>query len=208
MIQIGIQYIPVSKIRPNSYNPNVMPEDMLKKEMASIREFGFVDPMTVREMGDWYEVIDGEHRWRAAQRIGLEGVPCVVLDVDDDTARQLTVVLNDLRGKPNEDRLAELVRGLAEKRSMADLERVLPYKRERLAEMVAERRADFDWSALQRAPAEPKPVAERWVERVFRMPNAAADVVDDAIRSIRESESLDDDWRALEFMAADYLGGA
>jgi hypothetical protein len=56
---------------PNSYNPNVMPPRIYEAELESILEFGFVDPITVRD-GDIavfvdgrLEIIDGEHRWKA-----------------------------------------------------------------------------------------------------------------------------------------------
>jgi hypothetical protein len=205
---IEIIYLEVELLFPNSYNPNRMDDEMLQKEIASIREFGFVDPMTVRSRESGYEIIDGEHRWKAAKIVGLISVPCIVLDVDDATAEQLTIVLNDLRGKPNEEKLAALVRDLSTRRSMLDLERVLPYKRERLAEMIAERRADFDWDSLKRPKAEEKPDPEKsWVERIYRLPLSAAAVIDEAIATIKAT-GVKDDWEALELMAADYTAGA
>jgi len=200
----------VSQLVPNPWNPNVMTEEDLQKETASIREFGFVDPMTVRwrPKEDVYQIIDGEHRWKAAKRLGLEFVPCVILDVADEVAEQLTIVLNDLRGKPNEEKLVALVRDLSTRRSMLDLERVLPYKRERLAEMIAERKADFDWDALKRPKVEEKKEPEKlWVERIYRLPLAAAAVIDDAIAQVRRQEDITDDWAALELIAADYISG-
>lgn len=208
MSTLAMSYILLDQLQPNPWNPNVMSEDDLRKEMASITEFGFVDPMTVRwhaESG-YYQIIDGEHRWKAATRLGMASVPCIVLTVDDATAEQLTIVLNDLRGKPNEEKLAALVRDLSTRRSMLDLEKVLPYKRERLAEMIAERKADFDWDALKRPKPEEK-AEPRWVERVYRFPPAAAEVIDGAIAKVREDEQIEE-WAALELICADYMSGA
>jgi ParB/RepB/Spo0J family partition protein len=203
--------IPVSHLVPNPWNPNVMTEEELLKEMASITEFGFVDPMTVRwypESG-YYQIIDGEQRWTAAKRLKRESVPCIILEASDEVAEQLTIILNDLRGKPNEERLAALVRDLSTRRSMLDLEKVLPYKRERLAEMIAERKADFDWEALKRPKVEAKPEETRkWVERIYRLPHEAAQVIDDAIAKVRSEEGITEDWAALELIAADYMAGA
>ena len=215
---IEIVYIGIGVLHPNAYNPNKMDDEMLRKEVESIREFGFVDPITVRKLYlanpdlmpnapvGGYEIIDGEHRWKAAKIVGLDQVPCIVLDVDDAMAEQLTIVLNDLRGKPNEEKLAALVRDLSTRRSMLDLEKVLPYKRERLAEMIAERKADFDWDALKRPKPEEK-AEPRWVERVYRLPPAAAEVVDGAIAKVRDDEGMED-WAALELICADYMSGA
>jgi len=217
---IEIRAIEVGFLHPNNWNPNKMDDEMLAKEVESIREFGFLDPLTVRAMylanpdlmpnapvGGW-EIIDGEHRWIAAQKLGMRTVPCVVVEADDDTAKQMTVVLNDLRGKPKEEKLAALVRDLSERRSMLDLERVLPYRRERLEEMIAERRADFDWDALRRPRGAPDPDAgPRWVERVYRFPADAAQVVDDAIARVKDDSGVED-WKALELICADYIAGA
>lgn len=217
---IEIQYIPVGALAPNPWNPNKMDDEMLRKEVESIREFGFVDPITVRTLPsvdattfggkpqviEVWQIIDGEHRWKAATQVGLDKIPCIVLDVDDDTAEQLTIVLNDLRGKPNEEKLAALVRDLSTRRSMLDLERVLPYKREKLAEMIAERKADFDWDALKRPKVEEKQPERQWVERIYRLPLDAAKVIDEAIEKVR-SDGVDDDWKALELICADYVAG-
>ena len=130
---IEVVYIDCDLLDPNPWNPNQMDDAMLRKEIETIKEFGFVDPITVRRLGDRYQIIDGEHRLIAAEEIDLGALPCIVLDVDDDVAEQLTIVLNDLRGKPDEKKLAALVRDLSTRRSMLDLERILPYKLERLA---------------------------------------------------------------------------
>jgi ParB family chromosome partitioning protein len=205
---IEITYISVDDLVPNPWNPNKMDDEMLRKEVESIREFGFVDPITVRVFAAMWQIIDGEHRWKGAKVVGLDRIPCIVLDVTDEVAEQLTIVLNDLRGKPNEERLAALVKDLSTRRSMLDLERVLPYKRERLAEMIAERKADFDWDALKR-PKEEKPEETRkWVERIYRLPHEAAQVIDEAIAKVRSEESVTEDWAALELIAADYMSGA
>ncbi|MCU0370431.1 MAG: ParB/RepB/Spo0J family partition protein, partial [Bacteroidales bacterium] len=63
-----------------------MTVEMFAKERASIREFGFIDPLTVRPSNGAYEIIDGEQRWQAGKAEGLASFPCIVLDVDDDTA--------------------------------------------------------------------------------------------------------------------------
>jgi len=206
--EIEMKYLRASDMFPNPWNPNKMDDETFRKEVESIREFGFVDPVTVRKIGDRYEIIDGEHRWKAAIELGLIWLPAIVLVVTDDVAEQLTIVLNDLRGKPNEEKLAALVRDLSTRRSMLDLERVLPYKRERLAEMIAERKADFDWDALKRPKVEEKQEeARQWVERIYRLPHSAALVIDQAIGKVKEGEGVED-WAALELICADYIAGA
>jgi len=206
-MKLEVVYVRVDQLVPNSWNPNKMSDEMLRKEIDSIKEFGFVDPIHCRGVGEFVQIIDGEHRWKAAKILGMEEIPCILLDVDDTVAEQLTIVLNDLRGKPDEEKLAALVRDLSTRRSMLDLERVLPYKREKLAEMIAERRADFDWEALKRPKVEEKPEVAQWVERIYRLPIDAAQVIDGAISKVRE-DGVNDDWKALELICADFMAGA
>lgn len=200
--------VPLTMLVPNSWNPNEMDPDDYQKARISIRRFGFIDPITVRhhEDGVRLQIIDGEHRWKAAVDEGLHEVLVTVIDVDDADAEQLTFILNELRGKPNPQKLTALVRDLASKRSMAELEAVLPLRRQQLAAMVAERRAAIDWESIAQQKGAPEK-KERWVERVFRMPKLAADVVDEALLKVRE-DGVSDDWKALELICADYLAGA
>jgi ParB family chromosome partitioning protein len=206
-MRLEVVYIRVDQLVPNPWNPNKMSDEMLRKEIDSIKEFGFVDPIHCRSLGEAFQIIDGEHRWKAAKMIGMEEIPVILLDVDDVVAEQLTIVLNDLRGKPDEAKLAALVRDLSTRRSMLDLERVLPYKREKLAEMIAERKSDFDWDALKRPKIEEKPEVAQWVERIYRLPIDAAQVIDEAISKVKE-DGVNDDWKALELICADFMAGA
>ena len=203
-----VETIRLDLLVPNEWNPNEMDPDDYMKARASIRKFGFIDPITVRDISRpnlrefRYQIIDGEHRWKAAQDEGLTEVLVTIIDVDDADAEQLTFILNELRGKPNPQKLAALIRDLASKRSMSDLESVLPLRRQQLAAMVAERREAVDWDALQQKPEPEK--KERWVERVFRLPQSAADVIDEALLKVRE-DGVNDDWKALELICADFL---
>jgi len=203
---VRFEEIRLDMLVPNPWNPNEMDPEDYEKARESIRRFGFIDPITVRKIGEAYQIIDGEHRWKAAKDEGLEAVPVAIIDVDDADAEQLTFILNELRGRPNPQKLAALVRDLASKRSMSDLESVLPLRRQQLAAMIAERREAIDWDALQQKPAEAADKKERWVERVFRLPKSAADVVDEALVRVRE-DGVSDDWKALELICADYLAG-
>lgn len=196
-------------LHPNPWNANVMDADMMEKELQSIREFGFVDPLTVRphpwETGK-FQIIDGEHRWICGRQLGMTHFPVVLLDVDEATAQQLSIVLNETRGRLDPSKLQALVKSLAEKRDAAELERVLPFTQERFYEMIGQRGA-IDFSKLQeerQALQQESKGSYDWVERVFRMPRDAAAVVDEAIEKVRANEEIPE-WRALELIAADFL---
>lgn len=216
--------VKATHLKPNPWNPNVMDQEMLDHEMASIREFGFVDPITVRQIGetrgeDDFEIIDGEHRWKCGLREdiwfddqderhvrpAMIEFPCWSLGkVDDTTAQQLTIVLNETRGTPNKSKLAGLVEQLASKRSERQLLALLPFSSETLAELSG-KRGKIDFSGLQRARQKLEGT-ERWVERIYRLPRDAAAVLDEAIAKVKTDEQIEQDWRALEMIAADFLG--
>jgi ParB-like chromosome segregation protein Spo0J len=178
-----------------------MDAEMFAKERASIREFGFVDPLTVRGLHDRYQVIDGEHRLRGGIEEGFDELPCVVVDVDDDTAKQLTIVLNETRGTANVAKMGELVKGLAEKFDRVTLQQVMPFSAERVAEMLGERKA-VDFSGLAKPYA--KPNREHYVERVFRLPRESAATVDGAIERAMKEHGLEQSWEGLEVIATEY----
>lgn len=76
--------LPIDSIVPNPHQPRVhFDEESLSDLTASIREIGVLQPVLVRPVGDHYELLAGERRWRAARRAGLATVPAVVRATDD-----------------------------------------------------------------------------------------------------------------------------
>lgn len=77
--------VPVDRIRRNSRNPRtVFDEDALAELEHSIREFGVLQPIVVREIADGgYELVMGERRWQAAQRAGLSTIAAIVRRTQD-----------------------------------------------------------------------------------------------------------------------------
>lgn len=196
--------VPVERIEPNPWNPNTMNEAMYEKELASIRKFGFVDPLTVREVGvDRYQIIDGEHRWRGAADLGYTELPCWNLGIiEDDDAKQLTIVLNETRGQSDQARLGVLLSELAARRGEPEIREIMPFDRARFDELVG--KASIDWEALEKRREAVKGEG-RWKELVYRMPYDAAKVVEDAVAAVQEREGFSDSWRALEMICADSL---
>ena len=98
-----LREIPVGDIVPNSYQPRRdFDEEELVSLTASIRELGVLQPILVRTRDDGsYELIAGERRWRAAARAGLDLVPAIVRDVDDQTSLAHAIVENVQRAELN-----------------------------------------------------------------------------------------------------------
>ena len=187
---------------------------MYQKELASLRRFGLVAPLIVRQRppgtprrgkgstpsATTYELIDGEHRLRGAKELGFDPVPIWDLGiVSDAVAKQLTIVLNETRGSPDPALLGELLMNLLETELPQDLLEVLPFPEERFTELT--KLAEFDWSTI----TDPAKTATGWVERTYRMPTEAAVVIDDAIDRVKKDSGSVKDWHALEFICADFL---
>lgn len=85
----------VGLIIPNRSQPRVtFDESELAALSASIRENGILQPINVRRCGVNYEIISGERRFRAAKICGLEEVPCIVIDADDERSAVLALIEN------------------------------------------------------------------------------------------------------------------
>jgi len=90
-----IRDIPVSKILPNPAQPRLSyEEDSLTELAESIREHGVLQPILVRPAGTQFELIAGERRWRASRMAGLDTIPAVVLEYDEETALEVSIIEN------------------------------------------------------------------------------------------------------------------
>ena len=85
--------IPLEVIRPNPEQPRQM-FDGLEELVDSISKVGVLQPLLVRRLGDLYQIVSGERRYRASGEAGLEGVPCIVLEVDDAHALEIALIEN------------------------------------------------------------------------------------------------------------------
>lgn len=89
--------VSVERIEPNPYQPrHTVSDESLEELTLSIETHGIVQPIVVRRTAedDVYQIIAGERRWRAAQRAGLQTVPCVVQEADERKALELALVEN------------------------------------------------------------------------------------------------------------------
>ena len=92
---VGYREVPVAAIRPNPYQPReAFDEEAISALADSIREVGLLQPVLVRPAGDGFELVAGERRWRAARRVGLQVIPALVRETDDNTALEQGLVEN------------------------------------------------------------------------------------------------------------------
>jgi ParB family chromosome partitioning protein len=91
----SLRELPIGSVLPNPYQPRThVDEDSLAELAASIEASGLLQPVIVRARKGKFELIAGERRWRAIQRLGWAKIPAVVKEVDDKTLLTLALVEN------------------------------------------------------------------------------------------------------------------
>lgn len=149
----------LGKLAPDPNNHNVMTSRDYAKLLESIRRYGFVDPLLVRQKkgkrGVTHETINGEHRLRAAAELGFTHIPCTDLgEVSDSEAEQLAIVTNDLHGSSDSVRLADRLRRINGSVPTAKLAEVMPYSAKEIGLLVSS--VDFSFAHLSREDTRPK----------------------------------------------------
>lgn len=87
--------IKVDNIFPNTYQPRkFFNEEALNELSQSIKEHGIIQPITVRKMGEKYELVAGERRWRAARIAEFDEVPCNVIEITDTESAEIALLEN------------------------------------------------------------------------------------------------------------------
>ena len=92
-----VQEISITSLKPNKFQPRkVFNEDELRELSASIKEYGILQPIIVRKTIEisTFEIIAGERRFRAAQMVGLQTVPVIVKDFNDEDTLSLAIIEN------------------------------------------------------------------------------------------------------------------
>ena len=128
-----ISEVPISEIVPRKEQPRkVFDQESLRELSDSIREHGVLQPLLVRTKNKKYEIIAGERRWRAAQQAGLETLPVLIKDINDEEAAEYSLIENIQR-----DDLTVLEEAQAYRKMMDRF----GYTQEKLASRVGKSRA-------------------------------------------------------------------
>jgi len=97
-----VRLLELGRIRPNPYQPRrEFRAEELEELAASIREHGLLQPIVVRAAADDYEIVAGERRFRACQRLGLATIPALVRTADDTQMLELALIENIQRENLN-----------------------------------------------------------------------------------------------------------
>jgi ParB family chromosome partitioning protein len=99
----SLKTLKVTQLKPGKYQPrSFMDEAALNTLAESIKSQGIMQPILVRELAeDEYEIIAGERRWRASQIAGLEDVPVIIREIEDDAALAMALIENIQRENLN-----------------------------------------------------------------------------------------------------------
>jgi ParB family transcriptional regulator, chromosome partitioning protein len=158
----GVRYVPIETIRPSRFQPRRhFGETELDGLARSIREKGIVQPLLVRPLGDatadrgsasgaGFELVAGERRWRAAQRVGLHEVPVIVRPFGDSEVIEIALVENLQR---------EDLSPLEEAEAYSRLAREFGRSQASLAEAVGKSRSHI--ANTMRLLSLPEPVRQR-----------------------------------------------
>ena len=97
-----IQNVNIDYIIPNRFQPRLTFDEKSLNELASsIKEHGIIQPLVLRRLGDKYEIIAGERRYKAAQLAGLTEVPAIISNIDDNKSAEIALVENVQRRNLN-----------------------------------------------------------------------------------------------------------
>ena len=124
--------IDINKVEPNREQPRKkFDEDALIELSESIKQFGILQPLLCQERDDYYEIVAGERRWRAAKLAGLKEVPVIIKKLTDQQIMEISLIENIQR----ED-LNPIEEALAYKRLIEDFK----LKQDEVAERVSKSR--------------------------------------------------------------------
>lgn len=179
--------VPIDRIVPNRFNPNVMSQHVFEKEKESIEKFGLVGAIFVRRVNHTnadFEILDGEHRWKACKEMGYTEIPVEDLGpISDDQTKLLTILFNNLRGKDDIEKRAKLYKEMDEGQLS-----LLPFSKETIE---AEKGLfDFDFSVYEKGGAAPSKGSNILIH--LELTKEEKQVWDEACKVAKTHESLDE----------------
>jgi len=128
----GFTLCPVGDIDPNPNQPRTrFEEESLNSLSETIRKRGVLQPLLVRRKGDRYEIIAGERRWRAAKKAGLEKVPVLIRETEEDETLELSLLENLQREELNPIEEARAYRRMVEQLNITQEELALKIGKDR-----------------------------------------------------------------------------
>ncbi len=127
-----VVYVKIGKVEPNREQPRKsFDEDALLELSESLKQYGVLQPLLVQDKKDYYEIIAGERRWRAAKLAGLKEVPVIIKKLTDQEIVEISLIENIQR-----ENLNPIEEALAYKRLLKEFN----LKQDEVAERVSKSR--------------------------------------------------------------------
>ena len=90
-----VKIVPINEIEPNKEQPRKnFDEDKMEELSQSIKEHGIIQPLIVKKQGNFYVIVAGERRWRAARMAGLSEVPVIIQDYSNNEVMEISLIEN------------------------------------------------------------------------------------------------------------------
>ena len=222
----GVREVEIARIRPNPRQPRMQFDDQALDELAeSIARRGVLQPILLRPVGDGFEIIAGERRWRAAQRAQLHAIPAIVRDVDEAGTAELALIENIQREDLNAIEEADAYKQLIDLygHTQEELAKIVHKSRSHVANLLRLRelpekvrlslvQGDISMGHARAVATAPDPealteeiIAKGWSvrqaeERAKRAKKGPRELI------LREERKVDADLAALERQLGDMLG--
>ena len=201
--------IPIKRLKPAPWNSNVMDDKMISRLKESIRRYGLLSNLVVRPLTDSdYEVIGGNWRLKVLSEMGIDTIPCVVVDINDAQARLLSLALNRIEGDDDLGLKAEALKKALEEISQEDVMELLPETAQSLQSLASLGQLEMatylqNWQQAQSA---------RLHHAQFQLTQAQSEVVEDALKSVlptidkSQADSPNMRGTALYFICKSFIG--
>lgn len=146
--------ISIEKLVPANWNYKTDDERLLQKLINNINKNGQIENIIVRELSDGkYEVVNGNHRFKALQRLGIGKAYCYNLgSVSEIRAKEIAITTNETRFRSDEYKLSEIIKELSENNNIEDLSFTMPFSEQELSEMC--NISDVDWEQEEKETTE------------------------------------------------------
>ena len=119
----NLRTLKITEVEPNRDQPiKVFNQESLEELADSIKTYGVIQPIVVSQEDGYYSIIAGERRWRAAKLAGLEEIPAIIRDSDEQTNKEIALIENIQREDLNPYEKAVGIRHLMDKYGMTQEE--------------------------------------------------------------------------------------
>ena len=132
---MNIKKLDVDELEENPWNPNEMTESIFEHLKKEYERVGILQPILVRPHNETHQIVDGEHRWRAAKQMDIDEITCVVKEMTDEEAKITTLNMNEIKGTNNPIKETEVIMDLKEENDVEELSELLVKSENELKEM-------------------------------------------------------------------------